>query len=280
MSGKVCAVPPFFLQLCGSRRNEVKRAFTLIELLVVVAIIAILAAILFPVLSQAKQAAKKTQSIAQIRQITLAWRLYNADFDDMIMRASLPAGSKTIYWWGSFDGSTLVEREGLLYPYMKSAQIQVDPTFPSQLRTALGLTGYGYNYHYLSPSDYLPPNYEEMPIPVSESQIASTSETLAFASAARIDDWSGPSPVLQGNTFIDPPSFDYPGVHGRAANHAVVAWTDGHVASRRPDLRSIDFGYGHSAEAFRRENLGDILKPGCPVGSGCQDYFYSLAKDE
>lgn len=46
-----------------------KRAFTLIELLVVIAIIAILAAILFPVFAAAKNAAKKTKSISNMRQI-------------------------------------------------------------------------------------------------------------------------------------------------------------------------------------------------------------------
>ena len=44
-----------------------KRAFTLIELLVVIAIIAILAAILFPVFAQAKQAAKRTADLSNVK---------------------------------------------------------------------------------------------------------------------------------------------------------------------------------------------------------------------
>lgn len=59
-----------------------RRAFTLIELLVVIAIIAILAAILFPVFAQAKEAAKKTQGISQIKQIGTALNIYTTDYDD------------------------------------------------------------------------------------------------------------------------------------------------------------------------------------------------------
>ncbi|HEY0867162.1 MAG TPA: prepilin-type N-terminal cleavage/methylation domain-containing protein [Fimbriimonas sp.] len=58
------------------------RAFTLIELLVVIAIIAILAAILFPVFAQAKQAAKRTQDLSNVKQITLGFMMYAGDHDD------------------------------------------------------------------------------------------------------------------------------------------------------------------------------------------------------
>ncbi len=59
-----------------------RKAFTLIELLVVIAIIAILAAILFPVFAQAKAAAKKTQSLSNMKNIGTGMMLYTADNDD------------------------------------------------------------------------------------------------------------------------------------------------------------------------------------------------------
>lgn len=60
-----------------------KRAFTLIELLVVIAIIAILAAILFPVFAQAKEAAKKTQSLSNFKQTGTSLQIYLGDSDDV-----------------------------------------------------------------------------------------------------------------------------------------------------------------------------------------------------
>lgn len=59
------------------------RAFTLIELLVVIVIIAILAAILFPVFAQAKESAKKTACLSNLRQLGLALRMYLAESDDV-----------------------------------------------------------------------------------------------------------------------------------------------------------------------------------------------------
>ena len=59
-----------------------KKAFTLIELLVVIAIIAILAAILFPVFAQAKEAAKKTAALSNVKQLGTSFQIYLSDSDD------------------------------------------------------------------------------------------------------------------------------------------------------------------------------------------------------
>ena len=58
-----------------------KKHFTLIELLVVVAIIAILAAILLPALGQAREKAKTTTCVSNLKQHGLGAQLYLSDFD-------------------------------------------------------------------------------------------------------------------------------------------------------------------------------------------------------
>lgn len=238
------------------------RAFTLIELLVVIAIIAVLAAILFPVFTAAKAAAKKTQTMSNLRQIGLAWSMYNSDHDGVFMRVYTLGADRYYFWWGSWNGSELREEEGLLYPYMKNRDVQTDPVFPTTLRTAVGLTGYGYNYAYLSPSVYAPPSYIEVPVSVSETQAVDPTKTVAFATSARINNWSYTTPTLEGNAYLDPPSYNYPGFHARHREVGVVLWCDLHVKVARPVMRIGAFGYGFFGEDFKRNMLGDLDEDG------------------
>ncbi|MGE5532204.1 MAG: prepilin-type N-terminal cleavage/methylation domain-containing protein, partial [Bacteroidota bacterium] len=57
-----------------------RRGFTLIELLVVIAIIAILAAILFPVFAKAREKARQSSCLSNIKQISLGMLQYAQDY--------------------------------------------------------------------------------------------------------------------------------------------------------------------------------------------------------
>jgi prepilin-type N-terminal cleavage/methylation domain-containing protein len=63
-------------------QRSAPKGFTLIELLVVIAIIAILAAILFPVFAQAREKARQTTCLSNMRQVGLGVLMYAQDYDE------------------------------------------------------------------------------------------------------------------------------------------------------------------------------------------------------
>ena len=100
--------------------KRISRGFTLIELLVVIAIIAILAAILFPVFAKARDRAKNTTSINNMKQMSLAFMGYFADNDDKFMP----------YVQGESGPGAQGARMGWtqrLYPYVKNYEVYRNP---------------------------------------------------------------------------------------------------------------------------------------------------------
>jgi prepilin-type N-terminal cleavage/methylation domain-containing protein/prepilin-type processing-associated H-X9-DG protein len=95
-----------------------KRAFTLIELLVVIAIIAILAAILFPVFAQAKEAAKKTASLSNTKQLDLGLIMYSGDTDD----------ANAISEYGGGSAGPHITWATTVMPYIKNGDQAKDDT--------------------------------------------------------------------------------------------------------------------------------------------------------
>ena len=101
-----------------------RRAFTLIELLVVIAIIAILAAILFPVFAQAKNAAKQSSDLSNVKQTSLGFVLYSADYDDIYPTAYFHRA-----WEAPLGGTRAgyIHWSALTFPYVKNNQLYVSP---------------------------------------------------------------------------------------------------------------------------------------------------------
>lgn len=76
-------------------RTGSKRGFTLIELLVVVAIIAILAAILFPIFLSSKAAARRSECMSNVGQLSKAMLIYSSDYQGRIP-----------HWWSNSSNSS------------------------------------------------------------------------------------------------------------------------------------------------------------------------------
>jgi prepilin-type N-terminal cleavage/methylation domain-containing protein/prepilin-type processing-associated H-X9-DG protein len=132
---------PIHETLTGTRRG-----FTLIELLVVIAIIAILAAILFPVFARARENARRTSCLSNLKQIGLGIMQYTQDYDEkypaavMMNETNMPIPGLVDF---NFSGAKAWSWYKMIYSYTRSTQVFLCPS--SSEGTAIHSGHYGAN---------------------------------------------------------------------------------------------------------------------------------------
>ena len=183
-----------------------KRGFTLIELLVVIAIIAILAAILFPVFARAREKARQSSCLSNIKQISLGNLMYAQDYDDRtVIFAHGPSGENPQWHY-------------LIEPYLKNTQIFICPSQNPTTNWYGRLISYGIHRG----------------TGVSLAQIREPAETLAIADVRRLDD-----ETLSCAVFYVPPSVPH-GSHGclsdRHNEGLNCGFYDGHAKWERREV--------------------------------------------
>jgi prepilin-type N-terminal cleavage/methylation domain-containing protein/prepilin-type processing-associated H-X9-DG protein len=137
-------------------KHRRRQGFTLIELLVVIAIIAILAAILFPVFAQAREQARRSKCLNNVKQLATGTMMYVQDYDETMPTCSYGGQYRPATSCRNARGYKTRNVDGkndylmpILMPYVKSEGVFRCPNGPDNLFGEAGLTQqWGQHYWY------------------------------------------------------------------------------------------------------------------------------------
>ena len=118
-------------------KRMMSKAFTLIELLVVIAIIALLLSIVMPALKRAKEFAKRTHCLANVKSLSLAYIMYLEDNEGKLPLGCGQVGVSITGAWCEMVESPYhytpnsapkelqfkAIRNGVLYPYLETVKV-------------------------------------------------------------------------------------------------------------------------------------------------------------
>ncbi len=226
------------LSFTSSRRPSRRWGFTLIELLVVIAIIAILAAILFPVFAQARDKARSTACISNMRQLGNALNMYLQDYDEIFHKGAGMQSPAANGFGASTAGNPIDGWDNWPWfygPYVKNVGVFDCPTSPDTI-TELTVAGWGndgnyaYNYSGLTRDQGTPPrSLAEVEFPADTFVFFDSGDTQVRAGT---NDWNGLLEELDLNINCD--ANTWPNGYNkecalRHAGRVNVTYADGHA---------------------------------------------------
>lgn len=163
---------------------RLRRGFTLIELLVVIAIIAILAAILFPVFAKAREKARQSSCLSNLRQLGTAVAMYAQDYDEQLPYLYTACGAITLPNGSAYAGPNMLWHFAI-YPYTKNIQIFNCPSasyaWAGEVTTGIK---YGYNANNLQTVSLGTVQYPSQTLCIADTEGAAA---YAFISTYRTD---------------------------------------------------------------------------------------------
>mgnify|MGYP000327269294 CR=1 FL=1 len=229
--GRVQRAGTSFGKVQAMTQTQERRGFTLIELLVVIAIIAILAAILFPVFARAREQARKTSCLSNLRQLGTAFHMYNQDYDENWPGVRFGNGPGYGWPWTVWQGS--VDWTGVfthaVQPYIKNRDIFQCPSATEVDRWS-GRNGLSYCYNeYLYNTDQgWSKEAKVASAPMGAANVSVLSE--CFSSGIYMD-WEGGGPTLPDGTMDGLNRIRYHTWNPWSANHegTNIGYADGHA---------------------------------------------------
>jgi prepilin-type N-terminal cleavage/methylation domain-containing protein/prepilin-type processing-associated H-X9-DG protein len=269
-----------------------RRGFTLVELLIVIAIIAVLVSILLPAMSKAREAAKGTQCLSNLRQLGQKFEIYFANNQGAFYPPSKALDLKTMWMHVIFgidpsDPSSTTAGKGVAILYCPNDPLQwnTGKREPTKADINAGNISYGYNCMglggYVNEGGNLKSfmfnsgtNTPKVPAavltPCKPANIRLASETVLACDAA-INQTAGKREAGGWFRVFSYPDSGNGGAYLRHGLYGNVLWCDGHASAQyaknrapgnnTPDRYWLDF---YSALTTNAEALGSMigLSPG------------------